>query len=81
MDNNTEFRTFEDVLVNQKILNLNSYELVDIFESSEKLRDKKSVTIRFTLGAEDHTLDSAEIENARHDVIELFESRNISMRG
>ena len=81
VDNNTEFRTFEDVLVNQKILNLNSYELVDIFESSEKLRDKKSVTIRFTLGAEDHTLDSAEIENARHDVIELFESRNISMRG
>lgn len=81
VDNNTEFKTFEDALVNQKILNLNSYELVDIFESSEKLKDKKSVTIRFTLGAEDHTLGSAEIEKARHDVIELFESKNISMRG
>ena len=81
VDNNTEFKTFEDILVNQKILNLNSYELVDIFESSEKLKDKKSVTIRFTLGAEDHTLDSAEIEKARRDVIELFESKNISMRG
>lgn len=80
VDNIVKYEIFEQVLKNANVLNLNSYELVDVFEDEEKLKDKKSVTLRFTIGSDDHTLDSSEIEKSRQEVVAAFEAHNIFMR-
>lgn len=78
--NTMKYEVFKQVLENMKVQNLNSYELVDIFEDEEKLKDQKSVTLRFTIGSDDHTLDSSEIEKARTETVAAFEAHGIFMR-
>ncbi len=78
--NTVKYEVFKQVLENMKVQNLNSYELVDIFEDEEKLKDQKSVTLRFTIGSDDHTLDSSEIEKARTETVAAFEAHGIFMR-
>ena len=49
------------------------YELIDIFEDQKILLNKKSITIRFTLVSDNHTLSSEEINDDLERLIGEFE--------
>lgn len=76
----TKYETFTKILESKSIELLVNTELVDIFENEEKLAGNKSVTLRFTLCSDEHTLTSDEITNARETILELFETNKISIK-
>ncbi|MBR5228013.1 MAG: phenylalanine--tRNA ligase subunit beta [Clostridia bacterium] len=78
--NTTKFEVLKNIIENTKTEYLASYELVDIFEDSEKLKDKKSVTIRFVLSSDEHTLTSEEIAKDRESILKAFEANEILIR-
>ena len=57
------------------------YSLVDIYTNEETLKDKKSVTLRFTLCSQDHTLSGEEIEKFRSDFVEYITKNGLEIRG
>ena len=54
-------------------------ELVDIYEDAS-LGNRKSITVRYSLGAYDHTLSGEEIENFRAELIGHASKNNIILR-
>ena len=61
----TPFSAFEGVIEKTKDEKLQSYSLIGIFQDAPMLASgKKSVTIRFTFGVSDRTLEAAEAEEA-----------------
>ena len=57
------------------------YSLVDIYQNEQTLGDKKSVTLRFTLCSQDHTLTGEEIEKFRADFVEYITRNGLEIRG
>ncbi len=57
------------------------YSLVDIYQNEQTLGDKKSVTLRFTLCSQDHTLSGEEIEKFRADFVEYITRNGLEIRG
>ena len=64
-----------------KSKNMLGYTLVDIYQNDEVLKDKKSVTLRFTLCSQDHTLSGEEIEKFRSDFVEYLGRNGLEIRG
>lgn len=57
------------------------YNLIDVYENKEILKDKKSVTLRFNLASMDHTLSGEEIENFRKEFEEYVKRAGLELRG
>lgn len=57
-----------------------AYSLVDVYENKEVLGDYKSMTFRFTISSNDHTLSSNEIENFRTRLISHMANKGITLR-
>lgn len=57
------------------------YSLVDIYENELVFRNKKSVTLRFELCSNDHTLSGEEIEKFRSDFVDYLKRNNLEIRG
>lgn len=73
-DKEEKYSSLEKCISDVNINNLYKYELIDIFEDDKKIKDKKSVTIRFTLLSSDHTLSSGEINADLEQLINRFEA-------
>ena len=56
---------------------LMEYSLVDIYEDSEKLKDKKTITIRFTIGSYIDTLTKEQIDEEREIILKELNKNNI----
>ena len=80
VENTVKFEVLKNIIDNTSLDNLQKYALVDIFEDSEKLGDKKSVTIRFTLCSDEHTLTTEEITKDRERLLEAFKNNGIFIR-
>lgn len=80
VDKDVKYSQIEEYIATCKVENMNGYLLVDIFEDKEKMGDKKSVTIKFTFGANDHTLTSEEITVAKDTLINHFEANGAIIR-
>ena len=80
VDNTTLYKTIENIISSTNLEYMLGYKLIDIYEDKEKLGDKKSVTLRFTLGSYDKTLTSEEINSCLDNLITTFESNNIEIR-
>ena len=74
-----KYEEIEREISNIGIEELVSYRLVDIYES-ELLKDKRSLTIGLTLGSNERTLTSEEINNIIEMLISSFEKRGIEIR-
>lgn len=68
-----KYSSIENCIKNVNIDDLLKYELIDIFENEKILKDKKSITIRFTLLSNTHTLSSEEINGDLEKLISKFE--------
>ena len=75
-----KYSSLERCIKEANIRDLLKYELIDVFENNEKLKDKKSITIRFTLLSKDHTLSSEEINNDLRLLIEKFEEKGFEIK-
>ncbi len=80
-DANMKFKDLTQILSKFKSKIVNGYELVDIYENAEVLKDKKSVTLRFNLSSLDHTLSGEEIEKFRSDLLEFLSRNKLELRG
>ncbi len=60
---------------------LSGFSLVDIYQNSQILKDKKSVTLRFNLCSFDHTLTGEEIEKFRTEFVDFLKKNNLELRG
>lgn len=71
-----KYSSLEKCIEEVELKDLVKYELVDIFEDDKKLQNKKSITIRFMLLSNDHTLSSEEINKDLDILIKKFEEKN-----
>ena len=77
VDQKVMFLDIENVIKSMNLKYLSSYELVDIYENTEKLFGKKSVTLRFVLASNDKTLSREEIDTDMNTVIDTFDKYNM----
>ena len=73
VDKSEKYASIEKCIKNVNIEDLLKYELIDIFENQKILLNKKSITIRFTLLSNTHTLSSEEINDDLERLISEFE--------
>ena len=79
VDKALPYGEFENLLNKYRNKISNGFELVDIYEDAS-LGDRKSITIRYNLGAYDHTLSGEEIEKFRAELISHASKNNIILR-
>ncbi len=77
VDSNVTYFEIENVIKDSKIQYLKSYNLVDVYENNEKLKNKKNITIRFKIGANDKTLTKYEIDKERNQLITNLKKYNM----
>lgn len=77
VDSNVTYFEIENVIKDSKIQYLKSYNLVDVYENNEKLKNKKNITIRFKIGANDKTLTKDEIDKERNQLITNLKKYNM----
>lgn len=77
--NDLKYSDIEDVINSSKLNYLKSYKLVDVYENEQKLKDKKNITIRFTIGSHKKTLTKEEIDNERKIVIANLDNNNMKI--
>ena len=75
----TKYGEIEDVIKSANMEYLISYNLIDIYENAEKLKDKKTVTIRFTIGSYTDTLTKEQIDNQREKVLATLKANNMNI--
>ena len=80
VDNKLTYSKIEEYISSCKIENMIDYQLVEIYEDKEKLGNKKSVTIKFTFGSDNHTLTNEEILASQQALIKHFEENNVIIR-
>ena len=80
VDKEETYASIENCIKNVNIEDLLTYELIDIFEDNEKIKDKKSITIRFTLLSNTHTLSSEEINSNLEKLIGKFEENGYTVK-
>ena len=77
VDKQVKYIDIENAINTSNLKYLISYELIDIYENEIKLKNKKSVTIRFSIGSYDKTLTKEEIDEERQKLIENFLKNNM----
>ncbi len=75
----TKYSEIEDVIKSANMEYLISYNLIDIYENAEKLKDKKTVTIRFTIGSYTNTLTKEQIDGQREKVLAALKANNMNI--
>ena len=75
----TMYSNIQKIIENTNIEYLQEYNLIDIYENDEKLKDKKSVTIRFKIGSYDKTLSKEEIDNTMNTLIAEFAKNDMNL--
>ncbi len=80
IDENMIYADLQKTLNKFKAKILVGYSLIDIYENSAVLRNKKSMTIRFNLASFDHTLSGEEIEKFRADFEEFISKNKLEIR-
>ena len=78
--NTYKYSNIQNIIEKSNIKYLISYKLIDVFEDELKLGNKKSITIRFTLGDENKTLTGEEINESMEELIKIFEENGIEIR-
>ena len=73
------YSNIQKIIENTNIEYLQEYNLIDIYENDEKLKDKKSVTIRFKIGSYDKTLSKEEIDNTMNTLIAEFAKNDMNL--
>ena len=58
---------------------MKGYKLVDVYENEPKLKDKKNITISFTIGSDEKTLTKEEIDNERKILIANLDNNNMKI--
>lgn len=69
VDKDVKYSQIESVINSSNLTYLQEYNLIDVYENEEKLKDKKNITIRFKVGAYDKTLTKEEIDEEREKLI------------
>ena len=77
VDINSKYFDIENVIKNSNLDYLQGYKLIDVYENKEKLKDKKNITIRFTIGSDSHTLTKEEIDEERNKIILNLNNNNM----
>ena len=80
-DKNLIYAELQKMLSKFKSKNMLGYSLVDIYQNEQALPGKKSVTLKFTLCSQDHTLSGEEIEKFRNDFVEYWTRNKLEIRG
>lgn len=80
-DENLIYADLQKLLSKFKSKNLLGYSLVDIYQNEITLPGKKSITLKFTLCSQDHTLSGEEIEKFRKDFEEHLAKNKLEIRG
>ena len=81
VDKNVKYKDIEDVINNSNLEYLQNYDLIDVYENEEKLKNKKNITIRFTIGSYDKTLTKEEIDEERCKLTNSLASYNMIING
>ena len=81
VDKNVSYFEIERVIKDANMLYLKSYNLIDVYENEEKLKDKKNITIRFNIGSSDKTLTKEEIDEERRNLITNLGKYNMIVNG
>lgn len=76
---NTEFYKIKNTINELSIKELKSFNLADVY-SDEKLGEYDSLTLRFTLQADDKTLEDDEIVSIMNKIIQALANININIR-
>lgn len=69
VDKDVKYSQIESVINSSNLTYLQEYNLIDVYENEEKLKDKKNITIRFKVGSYDKTLTKEEIDEEREKLI------------
>lgn len=77
VDKDVKYGQIEDIINTANMQYLMEYSLVDIYENNEKLQDKKTVTIRFTIGSYTDTLTKEQIDEERETILKALNKNNI----
>ncbi len=64
-----KYSEIESVIKKSSLEYLQNYDLIDVYENSEKLNNNKNITIRFKIGSYEKTLTKEEIEKEREKII------------
>ena len=81
VDKNVSYFEIERVIKDANMLYLKSYNLIDVYENEEKLKDKKNITIRFNIGSSEKTLTKEEIDEERIKLITNLGKYNMIVNG
>jgi phenylalanyl-tRNA synthetase beta chain len=79
VDKDVMYGDIEEAIKDAKMEYLMGYELVDIYESAEKLLGKKAVTVRFTIGSYTDTLTKEQIDKEREEVLNALKARSMNI--
>lgn len=81
VDKNVKYKDIQNVINNSNLEYLQSYKLIDVYENEEKLKSKKNITIRFTIGSYDKTLTKEEIDVERNKITTNLANNNMVING
>lgn len=81
VDKKVSYFEIERVIKDANMLYLKSYNLIDVYENEEKLKDKKNITIRFNIGSSEKTLTKEEIDEERIKLITNLGKYNMIVNG
>lgn len=77
VDKNVLYQEIKNIVDSLNIKYLLDYQYVGSYENEERLKDKKSVTIKFNIGSYDKTLSKEEIDEVLNTLITAFEKNNM----
>lgn len=79
VESDENYSKLEKIIEMSNLKYLLEYNLVDIYENKEKLKNKKNITIRFKIASYDKTLTKEEIDEEMNTLIENFAKNNINI--
>lgn len=77
VDSKVKYEEIKDVIKEADVKYLINYEYLGTYENEEKLKDKKSITLKFNIGSFDKTLEKEEIDSALNALISAFEKHGM----
>lgn len=79
-DKTDRYSDIKNIIEEIKTEYITNYEVIDIYENNAKMKDKKSITIRFTLSSKEHTLLGTQISDVITSMINNFQSRGYTIK-
>ena len=76
-----KYSYIEKVINESNLEYLQNYTLIDVYENEERLKDKKNITIRFTIGSDEKTLTKEDIDNEREKLLLKLKENNMTING